>query len=384
MKTKQTIGLLLCAIAFGASLHCKGDDVLAHVVPDASTGGAAGSRSAGAGGGGKGGASGEETSGGSSGSGGNNGMSGSGGTASGGASAAGAGGQGTAGVMVGSGGTAMPGAGGRMTADAGAGGAMTADAGARVDASIANGPIRVLLWNTALTYGHQSRITAIPVLEAQAAANNIQFDTRYAHTQTLPEGTVDSTSDPSVFTDEGLDAYDVIFFLNTTGNTIDSDGNVTVHRQALTDFIEKKGRGFVGTHSATDTYDSGWTWYTDFIGANFSAHANANTPGSARWSPGLTHPILTAAAVPNPWNRSEEWYAFTRDPLSSAIPGITVLLTCTDTSNQFGERPSAWVHDMPGGGRMFYTAFGHFVSAFQEKAVMDMIVAGIKWAAHRL
>jgi len=259
-----------------------------------------------------------------------------------------------------------------------------ADAGARVDASTATGPIRVLIWNTALTYGHQSRITAIPVLQAQAAANNIQFDTRYAHTQTLPEGMVDSTSDPSVFTDGGLDAYDVIFFLNTTGLTIDTDGNATVHRQALTDFIEKKGRGFVGTHSATDTYDTGWTWYSDFIGTNFSAHANAGTAGTARWSPGVTHPILTAAAVPNPWNRSEEWYAFTRDPQSSAIPGITVLLTCTDTTNQFGERPSAWVHDMPGGGRMFYTAFGHAVGAFQETAVMDMIIAGIKWAAHRL
>jgi type 1 glutamine amidotransferase len=39
---------------------------------------------------------------------------------------------------------------------------------------------------------------------------------------------------------------------------------------------------------------------------------------------------------------------------------------------------------MPGGGRMFYTAFGHDVSAFQEQPVMDMIIAGIEWAAHRL
>jgi type 1 glutamine amidotransferase len=157
-----------------------------------------------------------------------------------------------------------------------------------------------------------------------------------------------------------------------------------VHRQALTDFIEKKGRGFVGTHSATDTYDSGWPWYTDFIGANFSKHSNAGTPGTARWAVGVTHAILTAAGVPDPWNRSEEWYVFTRDPLSSAIPGITILLTCTDTSNQFGERPSAWVHETPGGGRMFYTAFGHSVDAFQEPQVMNMLMAAIQWAAHRL
>jgi type 1 glutamine amidotransferase len=38
----------------------------------------------------------------------------------------------------------------------------------------------------------------------------------------------------------------------------------------------------------------------------------------------------------------------------------------------------------PSGGRMFYTAFGHFTSAFEEPLVMDFIIAGIKWAAGRL
>jgi type 1 glutamine amidotransferase len=242
----------------------------------------------------------------------------------------------------------------------------------------------VLVWNNAVTYGHQSRFTAIPLLQAQAATNGIELDTTYAHTSpVLPEGQIDGCSDPSVFTDAGLDRYDVVFFLNTTGPTLDDDGQGATHQQALMDFVTTKGRGFVGTHSATDTYDTGWPWYTDFIGANFKAHSVAGTPGAATWAT-FSHPILTAAAIPNPWNRTEEWYAFTRDPTESAIPGITVLLDCTDATNQFGSRPSAWVHDMPGGGRMFYTAFGHDVSAFQEQLVMDMIVAGIKWAAHRL
>jgi len=191
-----------------------------------------------------------------------------------------------------------------------------------------------------------------------------------------------------VFTDAGLDPYDVVFFLNTTGNTIDQDGQADTHRQALINFMAK-GRGFVGTHSATDTYQgTAWPWYVDFIGANFSSHSNAGTSGTARYYQNMTHPILTAATTPNPWNRSEEWYTFTRDPLMSAIPGITILLTCTDASITT-ERPSAWVHEMPAqngarAGRMFYTAFGHYVSAFQEQKVMDTLVAGIKWAAYRL
>jgi len=38
----------------------------------------------------------------------------------------------------------------------------------------------------------------------------------------------------------------------------------------------------------------------------------------------------------------------------------------------------------PRGGRMFYTAMGHATSAFMEKAVMDLIINGIKWAAYRI
>ena len=80
---------------------------------------------------------------------------------------------------------------------------------------------------------------------------------------------------------------------------------------------------------------------------------------------------------------------FTRDLRASADPGITVLQTCTDTQLT-AERAITWVHQMPieagapRAGRMFYTGYGHLVSAFEEPAVMDLIIAGIKWAANRL
>jgi len=198
-----------------------------------------------------------------------------------------------------------------------------------------------------------------------------------------------------VFTDQGLDKYDVVLFLNTTGNSID-DEQKAIRRQALRDFIEKKGRGFVGTHSATDTYQAKatdpWPWYVDFIGTNYSTRTNAGsaTPGTAQYFMGMSHPILSAAGTPSMWNRSEEWFMFTGDPLfSSAIPGMKMLLTCHDQIDTT-ERPSAWVHEMPvpagatRGGRMFYTAFGHFTATFEEPEVIDLIVNGIKWAAGRL
>jgi len=97
---------------------------------------------------------------------------------------------------------------------------------------------------------------------------------------------------------------------------------------------------------------------------------------------------LTAANTPDPWTRNEEWLTFTRDLLGSTPTGFTILLTCTDIQ-MTAERAITWVHEMPPEsgaprvGRMFYTGFGHDVGAFQEPAVMDLIVAGIKWAAYR-
>lgn len=254
-------------------------------------------------------------------------------------------------------------------------------------------PVRVLVWNNALTWGHASRVQALPYLQARELTDNVRFDTTYAHTDSnVQDGPTDQTFDASVFTDEGLEKYDVVLFLNTTGNTIDDDKKA-VRRQALQDFIEKKGRGFVGTHSATDTYQADasepWPWYVDFIGTNYDSHTIYGTPGVAQPFQGMTHPILSAAGTPVPWNRSEEWFVFTRDPLFSPNPGVTMLLTCHDQLNAT-ERPSAWVHELQPqggaarGGRLFYTAFGHFTSAFEEPEVIDLIIAGIKWAAGRL
>lgn len=286
------------------------------------------------------------------------------------------------------------GQGGARSAGAGGAGAGNADAG--MDAAEGGGgrpapsPIRVLVWNNALDYGHASRALAIPRFKAREVTDGISFDTTFAHTGTAyQDGPSDTTFDASVFTDQGLDKYDVVMFLNTTGNTID-DTMMGVRRQALQDFIEKKGRGFVGLHSATDTYQKGaWPWYVDFIGANFDSYSASGTPGTAKYFQDKTHPILTAAATPPAWNRREEWFTFTRDPLFSPIRGVTMLLTCHDQLNGT-ERPSAWVHEMPqqpdapAGGRMFYSAFGHLTSAFEEPQVMDFIIEGIKWAAGRL
>ncbi len=381
------------AAAIGAvGLSCHSD---LHTGAAAGRGGAGGSVTGQAGGRGGGGLAGSAGGGaGATAAGGNAGAAAGAGAGAGGRAGTGAGGAAGTGVGA-SGGTSLGGgagggagtsaAGGTAGAAAGAGGVAGTGAGGTTVAD----PIRVLIWNNALAYGRASRVAAIPFFQAREASDNIRFDTTYAHTQTAQEGPSDTTFDASVFTDEGLDHYDVVLFLNPTGTTID-DQMKDVRRAALQDFIEKKGRGFVGTLSATWAYPpQSWPWYVDFIGAPFLYESNVGTTGVAQFAAGSVHPILSAAGTPSPWTRTETWLSFQRDPLSSPIPGIQILLTCHDGSVTT-ERPCAWVHEMPmdpsgtAQGRMFYAAFGHYASAFQEPEVMDLFIAGIKWAAHRL
>jgi type 1 glutamine amidotransferase len=287
-------------------------------------------------------------------------------------------------------------------ADGGGGAGGTAGAGG--SAGTQARPINVLVFNYCTGYGHQSRETAIPVLQAAAVGTEINFDVKYALTAVQPQGPGDDLDlrnmlpgthpvDTSAFVPGGLDNYDIIFFLNTGGEPLNGDGRdmEKAHQQAMRDFMEKKHGGFVATHSAIDTYQplngDPWPWYVDdLIGANFISHSGYPTQGTVRHNDGVEHVILTAGMVQNPWQRGEEWYTLSRD-IRQYTPAdgsgiFTVLLLVND--KQFPERPTVWVNQMTGGGRVFYTSFGHDVSAFKEPAVQRLLFAGIRWAAHRL
>jgi type 1 glutamine amidotransferase len=296
------------------------------------------------------------------------------------------------GSAAGTGGPAAGGSQGAAGSQGTAGSTGAPDGGSPMDGPPANTPINVLVFNYTQGYGHQSRITSIPFLKTAAAANNVNLDLQYAFQyngpgQTIPkEGTNDSGQPLNLTaftTPGGLDKYDVVYFLNTTGNVFQGAQEAAAQK-GLQDYMEMHHGGFVGTHSATDTYDDGWQWYQDFIGSIYNGHSGV-VPGSARWNDNTTHPILTMGGpVPNPWARTEEWYVFRRDVRGLTGFTVLVLANAPDMSGAMAERPSAWVHNVPGGGRVFYTAFGHLVDAFKEPAVMNMLMTGIKWAAHRI
>jgi len=180
---------------------------------------------------------------------------------------------------------------------------------------------------------------------------------------------VDASEDSSVFTDENMARYDVVIFLNTTGDILSED------QQAVFERFIAGGGGFVGVHSATDTeYD--WPWYGQLVGAYFAGHPAVQEATLRIVDP--THPSTTS--LPASWTRTDEWYNFRDGP----GPNINVLINLDETTYSGGEmgasHPAAWYHTFEG-GRAWYTALGHTEESYSEPLFLEHLLAGIRWAA---
>lgn len=192
------------------------------------------------------------------------------------------------------------------------------------------------------------------------------------------EFTLDVFQNPKSFTDENLKQYNVVIFLNTTGNVFDS-----AQQRVMERFVQS-GKGFVGIHSASDTeYD--WPWYTRLVGRMFRIHPPVQT---ARLQvKDESFPGLQAFANGALW--TDEWYDF--GPEQSK--GLQYILAVDESSyNPKAKTPSvettgmgafhpvAW-YQLFDGGRSFYTALGHLPANYSDAGFLQHLYAGIRWAA---
>ncbi|MDE3214545.1 MAG: ThuA domain-containing protein [Bacteroidota bacterium] len=184
--------------------------------------------------------------------------------------------------------------------------------------------------------------------------------------------------DPHSFTDQFLKNFDVVIFLNTTGDIFDSAQQKVMER-----FIES-GKGFVGIHSASDT-EYGWPWYTQLVGRMFHIHPVIQTAKLQVIDKDF--PGLRGFTDNTLW--TDEWYEFGPETVS----GLHYILAVDESSYNpkvqwpgksgvgMGKfHPIAWYHDYDG-GRAFYTALGHMPEDFSDPAFLNHIFAGIFWAA---
>ncbi len=222
---------------------------------------------------------------------------------------------------------------------------------------------KALLVTTTRGWHHESIHAGVLALQQLGVKNN--FD-------------VVLFEDPKGFTDKVLSQFQVVIFLNTTGDIFD-----TAQEKVMERFIQS-GKGFVGIHAAADTeYD--WDWYHKLVGRMFHIHpviqtARLNVIDST--FPG------TQGYMGNKW-WTDEWYEYGKDE----ITGLNTVMAVDESSYEpkadwgtvkgvgMGKmHPITWYHSFDG-GRAFYTGLGHLPAIYSDPAYLNLLYGGIFWAA---
>jgi type 1 glutamine amidotransferase len=215
------------------------------------------------------------------------------------------------------------------------------------------------------------------------------------------------SKDGRIFTPENIAKFDAFFFY-TTGDLTEpgTDKYPPMSKEAKAAFLDAiaHGKGFIGTHSAADTFHSpggkehGPARYKDdgdnadpyvkMLGGEFIIHGSQQKARQIcvdKNFPGMS-------AVPDDFAPLEEWYS-----LKDFAPNLHVLLV-QDTSkmDKSGNNahaykrpnyPSTWAHLYGNGrhaGRVFYTSMGHRDDIWTNPVFQQVLVGGMNWVLHRV
>jgi type 1 glutamine amidotransferase len=225
------------------------------------------------------------------------------------------------------------------------------------------------------------------------------------------------SKDGSKFSADYLAQFDALMFY-TSGDLLapGNDGNppmTPAGKQALLDAI-KGGKGFIGTHSAADTFHTDETaatntnqprtWryrqlgekadpYTQLVGGELIVHG-CQQFGTAR----VIDPQFPGfGSLGDRFEKQEEWYSMTN--FAPDLHVLLVLDTATmrnpypdepnwppvgwDTPYKRPSYPVTWVHHY-GAGRVFYTAMGHSEETWRSTLFQEILFGGIDWALGRV
>ena len=223
-------------------------------------------------------------------------------------------------------------------------------------------PARILYFTYSAGYRHDVILLSKEIL-TQLGINSGVFE-------------VTATEDISEFSAENLERYAAVMFY-TSGELPMSDAQKT----ALLNFV-RSGRGFLGVHSATDTFYT-WPDYLDLVGGYFNGHP---------WHQAVTIEVVDpndplVAFLGNSLQIEDEIYQISDfDYRGSRVvlrldPG-SVNLGKTGAHQRFYGWPLAWTRYY-GEGRVFYTALGHEPSVWQDARYQRILANAILWSIRR-
>jgi uncharacterized protein len=182
---------------------------------------------------------------------------------------------------------------------------------------------------------------------------------------------VDSTQDVAKdFTKENLQNYDIVAFYTT--------GDLPIKEEDRDYFfnvwLKQKGHGFLGTHSAADTYHN-YEPYWDMIGGTFNGHP---------WGAGSTVSITVhdpTHPASRPWGEGftiqDEIYRFKNWQPEKVRVLMSLNMAKTDLKEPY-HVPILWVKNY-GEGKVMHMSLGHREDVWTNETFQQSLLGGIQW-----
>lgn len=205
------------------------------------------------------------------------------------------------------------------------------------------------------------------------------------------------SNDLKYFEPENISTFDAICFLNTTGELFSPHQKAKLTPEQTLEWVKKEkrlktsmmnylkgGKGFIGIHSATDTFYK-WPEYGEMIGAYFDGH-----PWTSKTTVTLTVPenqkenALVSFLTTDDLSFKEEIYQF-REPQIKGDAQVLLKLDPHKNSFKKAKRPNeknvpiSWTKNHHQ-GRVFYSSIGHNNNMYSNPKVLQHYLNGIIWA----
>jgi uncharacterized protein len=203
------------------------------------------------------------------------------------------------------------------------------------------------------------------------------------------------TRDGRVFTEEGLADFDAFFFYTSGDLTVPgTDGHPPMPpggKSALLAAV-RGGKGFVGVHSASDTFHSepdpsqreNWGRleqmvvdpFIEMLGGEFLSHGPEQTATLRIVDPSF--PGMQAVGSGS-LERFGEWYSLVN--INPQMRALAVLETEGLEGREYRRPPFPviWARRY-GSGRVYYTALGHLEAEWADPDFLGSLAGSIRWA----
>lgn len=235
--------------------------------------------------------------------------------------------------------------------------------GASGEAAEGPKPVRMLMVTQSAGFVHDSVRRKETLSPAEIAMTQLGQQTGLFKVDCTQEADKD-------FTKENLKNYDLVFFYTTGSLPIKEEDKEYFFKEWLT----QEGHGFIGAHSATDTY-ADYQPYWDMVGGTFNGHpwGSKATVTLAVHEP--DHPAVKGLG--KEFTIMDEIYQYKNWQPEKVRVLMSIDMGKTKLKKPY-HVPVSWVKEY-GKGRMYYTNLGHNPETWTNPQFLEAMTGGIKW-----